>query len=334
MRPLPTSAFLALALLVLPTLPGALFAKSPIFELEDPPGDDHGNGNLVYPLRSDLQQGELDLVAFRAFDDEGGTLFEVELARRIRKPERGAIDEAGTDLTTIARHGFYNFSVDVYIDQDRQPGSGGVAMLPGRQAEVAAGSAWERAVVLSPRPAETRSALRRMWLRELNEAMREQLDGPAGDDRSAEARRADQVRATLAESVFFPNQIRVTGRIVRFYVPDLFLGGRASKDWAYTVVVTGADLSTSTDLAARAGMGQAVADDLMTIPISPGTWKDRFGGGREGAPNQPPIVDLLVPPGKSQERILSEFTSGGEDPQPVRVPGTVPSDVPSDGGKS
>jgi hypothetical protein len=324
MRPFPSSAFLASALLALALPPGSAFAKSPIFELADPAGDDHGNGNLVYPLRSDLQQGDLDLVAFRAFDDQNGTLFEVELARRVRRPERGAIDEAGTDLLTVARHGFYNFSVDVYIDTDRQPGSGGVAMLPGREAEVDQGYAWERAVVLSPRPAETRSALRRMWLRELNEAMREQLDGPAGDDRSAEDRRADQVRATLAESVFFPNQIRVAGRIVRFFVPDAFLGGRASKDWAYTVVITGTDLSTSLDLAARAGIGQSVADDLMTIPISPGTWKDRFGGGREAAPNQPPIVDLLVPAGKSQERILSEFTSAGEDPQPVRVPGIVP----------
>lgn len=325
MRPFSRSASLVLGLLALPLLPGAAFAKSPLFEITDPQGDDHGNGNLVYPLRHDLQQGDLDLVAFRAYDDDGGTLFEVELARRIRKPERGAIDEAGTDLQTIARHGFYNFSVDVYIDKDRQPGSGGVAMLPGREAEVDPTTAWDRAVVLSPRPAETRSALRRMWVRELNEAMREELDGPAADDKAAEAHRAEQVRATLAESVFFPNQIRVNGRVVRFYVPDGFLGGRASKDWAYTVVITGADLSTSLDLAARAGIGQSVADDLMTIPISPGTWKDRFGGGREGAPNQPPIVDLLVPPGKSQERILSEFTSTGDAPQPVRVPGVVPS---------
>ena len=322
MRRLLHRASLSLVLLV---LPGALFAKSPIFELKDPQGDDHGNGNLVYPLRSDLQKGELDVVAFRAFDDKGGTLFEVELARSVRKPERGAIDQAGTDLVSIARHGFYNFSVDVYIDKDRKPGSGGVAMLPGRLAEVASETAWERAVVLSPRPAETRSGLRRMWLRELNEAMRQELDGPGGDDKTAEAQRAQQVRATLAESVFFSNQIRVSGRKVRFYVPDTFLGGRASKDWAYTVVITGTDLSTSLDLAARTGIGgETVADDLMTIPISPGTWKDRFGGGREAAPNQPPIVDLLVPAGKSQEKILSDFTSTGEEPKNVQVPGIVP----------
>ncbi len=315
-------ASLALALLA---LPGVAFAKSPIFELTDPRDDDHGNGNLVYPLRHDLQKGDLDIVAFRAFEDRGGTLFEIELARSVRKPERGAIDQAGTDLVTIARQGFYTFSVDVYIDKDRQPGSGGVAMLPGRNAEVASDTAWERAVVLSPRPAETRSALRRMWLKQLNEAMREQLDGPAADVKSDEVQRAEQVRATLAESVFFPNQIRVSGRKVRFYVPDTFLGGRASKDWAYTVVITGADLTSSFDLAARAGIGEGVADDLMTIPISPGTWQDRFGGGRDGASNQPPIVDLLVGPGQSQERILSDFTSNGENPKAVQVTGIVPS---------
>ncbi len=43
----------------------------------------------------------------------------------------------------LEQHGV---SIDVYIDIDREPGSGRVAMLPGRVAEVHSDHAWEKAV--------------------------------------------------------------------------------------------------------------------------------------------------------------------------------------------
>ena len=37
-------------------------APDALFTLFDPDRDDHGDGSLVYPLRHDIEQGELDLV--------------------------------------------------------------------------------------------------------------------------------------------------------------------------------------------------------------------------------------------------------------------------------
>lgn len=319
------------ALLAVAFAPTA-FADDLIFEITDPEGDDHGNGHLVYPIREDFHDGDLDMVAFRAYAVADGTRFEVEFNRRIRKPTAGAIDTLGTDLKSLARHGFYTFNIDVYIDKDREPGSGGVYTIPGRQAEIAEDHAWDRAIVVTPRPPEVRSNLRRMWVRQLEEAYRDDVDGPEADEEPRRDREREmQVRSALSEKVDFPQQIRVVGRTISFVVDSLFLGGQASPDWSYVVFVTGCDLVPAADLAASAGTGLigGVSENLMAVQISPGTWRDRFGGGREEAPNQPPIVDLFVPAGASQERILSDFTSRGESPQNVKLPGVVPSAVAS-----
>jgi hypothetical protein len=62
----------------------------------------------------------------------------------------------------------------------------------------------------------------------------------------------------------------------------------------------------------------------MIIPVSPGNWQDRFGGGRENAPNQPPLIDIIVPKGKKQETILSDFS--GREKRPVVIQGVVPAE--------
>lgn len=325
-RPLSLAAAILLAAGLSPIL-GSFDAapKKQIFELKDPAGDDHGNGNLVYPVRTEFEPGDLDLVAFRAVQRKGGTTFEVEFSRPVKQPVRGAIDELGTDLTSVARYGFYTLNVDIYIDKDRVPGSGGTETLPGRKAVIDPAFAWERAVILTPRPAEVGSALKRLWIRTLNQAVREEAGEEVQDDRAAEQTRARAVRASLAENVYFPNQIRVRGREISFFVPDEFLGGKADPSWAYVVAVTGADLISSFDLVAKAGFAAGIAENLMVVPVGPGTWRDRFGGGRDDSPLQPPLVDILVPPGISQERVLGDFSSAAE--RPVVLPGVVPAEV-------
>ena len=44
------------------------------------------------------------------------------------------VDMLKQTLDSVARLGFYNFNVDIYIDTDRIPGSGSSEMLPGRRA--------------------------------------------------------------------------------------------------------------------------------------------------------------------------------------------------------
>lgn len=294
-------------------------AGKKIFELSDPRGDDHGDGDLVYPLAVDYQPGDLDLVSFSAREERGGTRFEVVFANRIREPERGAISDLGTDLTDIARLGFYNLNVDIYIDIDRQPGSGALAMLPGRRAEVAPEHAWEKAILLAPRPTEARSLLKRDLRTDLSQEMKS--DDPRLSEQQAAALR-QRIPVDIDARIHFPQRVRVTGPKISFFVPGEFLRGPAQADWSYVVVVTGADIFESFDVSAAAGLTAVTSSGLMIVPVGPGTWNNRFGGGHENDDLQPPIVDLIAPAGTHQEWLLKDYDRRAG--RPVRLPGVVP----------
>ena len=287
-----------------------------IFELGDARGDDHGDGRIVYPLRDEFERGDLDLISLRARKEKKSTVFEATFANDIRIAERRAVDDLGTQLDTLARHGFYTFNIDIYIDMDREAGSGGVNALPGRHATLR--SAWDRAVILTPQPAEAKSKLRRIVVDAMSEAMRE------GDENADEIRGRvrKEVPANLDERVYFPTRIRVRGRTVSFSVPDSFLGGPAQAGWGYAVAVSGADLMQSLDLTARAGLARETKDTLMVLEVRPGNWRDVFGGGRDDAPLQPPLIDILVPEGEKQEEVLRDFDSAAG--RMVELPAVVP----------
>lgn len=299
------------------TLPA--FAGKAIFSLSDPRGDDHGDGNLVYPLNDDLDPGELDLISLTAEADGDGTTFEATFAKPVRVPGREVIDDLGTALDTIARFGFYTINLDIYIDTDRVPGSGAVATLPGRLATVEPGSAWEKAIVLTPRPHEARAELKRMMTRAIkDEAGKE--DGTL-EEGEAESMRA-QIPGDMEERIFFPTKVRVRGSKISFFVPGAFLGGPAKDTWSYVVAVSGANVLQSFDLSRALGRQSESEEALMILPISPGKWSDRFGGGRENAAIQPPLVDIVVPEGRKQENVLTAFDQRRKEP--VVLPGVVP----------
>lgn len=309
-----TAALLAGALL----LPAPSFAAD-IFKLTDPRGDDHGDGQLKYPLSSEYALGDLDLLSLTAEAQKDGTLFEATFARPVRTPERVAIDDLGTQLNTIARFGFYTLNLEIYIDQDRRPGSGAIHTLPGRHAEIDPASAWEKAILLTPRPNEARGELKRMLMRELNEQAKK--DDSDLEQTEIEALRA-QVPGDVEERIFFPTQVRVRGNKVSFFVPTSFLGDVAKSNWSYVVAVSGANVLQSFGIG-RALAGAEKEEALMILPISPGRWQDRFGGGRDNAPNQPPLVDIIVPEGRKQESVLASF----DRKKPVVLPGVVPAEV-------
>jgi hypothetical protein len=62
----------------------------------------------------------------------------------------------------------------------------------------------------------------------------------------------------------------------------------------------------------------------MILPVSPGRWAERFGGGQDNAPNQPPLIDVIVPNGQSQEKLMADFDPRAK--RPVVLPGVVPAD--------
>ena len=133
-----------------------------------------------------------------------------------------------------------------------------------------------------------------------------------------------QIPLDIESRIFFPTQIRVLGQKISFFVPALFLGGPAKATWAYTVASSGSDLLQRQDPSRSLLTGGQKMKSLMILPVSPGRWHDRFGGGRENAANQPPLVDVLVPKGKKQESILSDFNA--RQKKPVVIPGVVPAE--------
>jgi hypothetical protein len=285
-----------------------------LFTLEDPRGDDHGDGELRYPLRQDMGPGSMDLLSFRASAEGGGTRFEAVFARPIPVPTGRTMDAAGTTLADMARFGFYTFNLDVYVDEDGQEGSGRMDTLPGRYLTLAPGSAWEKVILLTPRPYEARDVLRALWRQEaLGELQRRQGEVSESAARALEA----QVEQRIARSVFFPTRVRVSGPTVSFFVPESFLGGQARPTWGYAVAVTGASLERRVELPALFGGVTAPAPrGLMVLGIGPGTSHERFGGGRLGSTTQSPVVDLLVPEGVTQQEVLGQQAR----PWPAVVP--------------
>ncbi len=295
----------------------ALAEDSRLLTLTDPRGDDHGDGDLVYPRRDDLKQGDLDLLSLTASRQPEGTWFEATFARQITPTNRRVIDAGGGNLDEIARYNFYTFNIDIYIDTDRVPGSGLTYTLPGRKAEMDPANAWEKAICLTPRPLDARQAVGRM------------IAAYTWKDAKARGEKLDTIKKKqiltdlnrdIDKLIFFPTRIRVLGSKIGFLVPLSFLGGWAKPEWSYVVAVSGADILQKLDVGSLINIVAEVPDSLFILGIAPGsTWTDRFGGGDEDNPNQPPLIDIIVPPGKKQEDILKE--------KPVRLPGVVPKDL-------
>lgn len=289
---------------------------APLFTLADPRGDDHGDGDLRYPMREDMGPGSLDLLLLVAYREENGTRFEATFARPIARPQAGrTVDIAGETQAQRARFGFYTFNLDLYVDTDRVQGSGRAETLPGRNLTLAADSAWEKAIVLTPRPYDARDMLRGQW-RQTALLERQRQQGSLGEAAQREVETA--VERELATQVFFPTQVRVTGATVAFFVPDDFFGGAPRPEWGYALAVTGASLENKVNIAAL--FGKDSPQRMMVLPIAPGDSKERFGGGRLGEPNQSPVVDLVVPEGVMQEQVLGP----NAPPWPAVVPAGSP----------
>jgi hypothetical protein len=293
-----------------------------LFTIADPAGDDHGDGSLLYPLRDDLAPGDLDLRSLTARADADGTLFEATFNRPIRRPDKRAIDAGGGTLDRAATLGFYTFNVDIYIDTDRREGSGRTALLPGRVAEAAPGSAWERAVSLTPRPFLAKGQLERIEERAAERELRAKASRV--DTADIDALHA-KVSEDLDDRVFFPSRVTVAGSSVRFLVPTSFLGGLAQDSWGYIVAVSGSEIEERLDLRQTFALGEAVPERLMILPIAPGRRRESFGGGREEDPLQPPLVDVIVPSDHTQEEVLKDYDLQAK--RPVRLNAVVPTSL-------
>ena len=272
-----------------------------IFRYTDPDGDDVGDGTLIYPTTGDLRAGDLDIVAFSARSEKNGTQFEVEFARPVDRPDSRVIDAGGQTLDRVARLGFWEFNVDVYVDMDRKAGSGSTTTLPGRNATISPDFAWERAICLTPRPTQARTLLGRQMRKMLEEKLEAQKGRVDPEDEATVANQAYDIEANY----FFPDRIRVSSRKVTFFVPSSFLLGSAKPEWGYVVIVTASVVNDQLNFGNF--LGSDIPASLMNVPVKEGGWSDRFGSSRKEASLLPPIIDMIVPDGMDQSDILRNF---------------------------
>ena len=286
----------------------ALAAAAPLagaetlFALEDARGDDNGAGVLLYPNRDDMEPGDLDLVRFSAERGEDGVWFRVEMGRPVRNPA-GRVTEIGqTPMERLARLGFYTFNVDVYVDTDRVAGVGRTDTVPGRGVAVDRGFAWEKCIVLTPRPDIARTMLQLQFDAEAEAELRARqgkVDGRAVEELQ------QQAEARVRDQYYFPTRVRVSGRSVEFFVPLEFLGGTPQPSWAYTVLVTGADLEQT----GRLGATGKVRPTMMTMGVGRGNRWSQWGIRSDVDEATPPVVDLLAADAEQQANALSDYDS-------------------------
>ena len=289
-----------------------------VFKISDPRGDDHGDGTLIFPTESDLRPGDLDLTSFAARAEDGGTMFEVEFASTIKRPDSQVIDAGGRTLESVARYGFYLFNVEIYIDMDGKPGSGFTSTLPGRNSQIASDSAWEKVIFLNPRPNDARSQLRKMLHKTAEENLRAEKGRVDPEDEK-------QINARLAldmdGSYFMPTRVHVAARRISFFVPAYFLRGTAQANWKYVVAVTAATIEDKLDMGVDIGI-LGPRGGLLNLPVGKGAFSDRLGTNRDEAELLPPIVDLIAPDDRKQEDILRNFNVN--EKKLVILPGIVP----------
>jgi len=277
------SALLFVAL-ILPTL-SAWAGLQTLVTISDPSGDDHGAGNLIYPQRADFKPGDLDLLQLKISRDDEGFWFEAMFKNTIRDPA-GVTDSVSSEsLSNFARKGFYQFNLDVYVDTDRIKGSGNTFTLPGRQVQIDPEYAWEKTVILTPRP----------------ELMRQQLLAVLTEQYPE--RTMAETKASVDQTMFFPTRIQVRGRSITFFVPAGFFAGSDGTDWAVTALVTGAMTTIPADFTLFPTTKTPIERlELGVMQPAAGRPADTFGY-RGAKPS--PVVDMLGPSAEQQTRELA-----------------------------
>jgi len=240
--------------------------------VEDPAGDDVGPGGYVYPSGSEYHRGDFDLRRLELVPRGDEVELRVTLGAEINRyiPDKRTL---ASDVELV--NGVQVQNIDVYIDTDGRPGSGFSETVPGRRVVIDPSSPWDVAVVLTPQPFAARSI----------------IDGAM----SAEA----------AARVVVPTGLRVSGSSVSVRLPAALFGGPPSPSWGFAVLVTGAIWQQSFELVPRL-IGDHRAN-AFTMPVQGVAEKRAFGGGELSAWT-PWVIDLAVPPGRTQREVLSSYS--------------------------
>jgi alpha-amylase/alpha-mannosidase (GH57 family) len=104
-----------------------------VLEVSDVQGDDNGPGNYTYPADPLFEAGAYDLKSFTVAYDDQNLVFKFEFYGPVPNPWNSPNNLA---IQTL----------DVYVDQDPEAGTGARLLLPGRNAALTEGNGWEYAV--------------------------------------------------------------------------------------------------------------------------------------------------------------------------------------------
>ena len=240
-----------------------------VVRLDDPAGDDHGPGRYEYPSDTFLfPRGTFDLRGLEVAIDGDEVVFKVTLGHKIQRPP---VVKRTNAVEIPLDNGIYVQNVDILLDTDPGPGIGFTQAVPGRNVEIDKQNAWDVAVVLTPQPFPTRSALEE-W--------------------------------APVRKVIFARQLVTIGNTVTARVGLVDLGGLPSPHWGYQVLVTGAIWEATFDVINRYVLDQQVNAFTMRVQT---VAEDRAFGGGELHLVHPFVIDMLAPEGRRQEAILAGF---------------------------
>ena len=244
-----------------------------VASFDDPAGDANGPGYYQQPGDTDFLPGDFDLRRFAVYEEGDKVVFEITMGEIFRyPPSTQRYNSTPLDL----HNSIYFQNIDIYLDTDQSAGSGYGICIPGRRVAFADGRTWEYAVVLTPQPAAARAVTESVF---------------PGD---------------AFRRVLFPTNLQTQGKTIIARIPWSFFGGRPTKEWGYSVHVSGARWERSFSVVDRlAGRHET---DAYTMPVIGVREAWMFGGApTSNGKAHPWVVDILVPAGMSQAKVLSSF---------------------------
>lgn len=173
-------------------------AADTVVSLKDPTRDDHGPGTYQYPTDAAYKPGSFDLTSFEVETRGSEVVFRVGFRVKVEDPWNSKAWQG---------NGFSLQFVQVYLDRDRQSGSGFCEGLPGINVRFRPESCWEKVVLVSPQGKGRLQA------------------------------EVSQKAGAMGAGVVIPTVTRVKGKTIEAVVDARDLGGAPGRGWGYQVVV-------------------------------------------------------------------------------------------------
>jgi len=247
------------------------------FSLSDPLGDDNGPGYYLYPTDPKFAPpGAFDIASFEVSESGGVMTFKTKFRNYLMAPPYLKLP-SGENLKYLFETNLYLQNIEIYIDMNHSHGEGHHSAIPGRRANFASESFWEKAILISPLPARALEALR---------SVAPQLEG----------------------DVVMPRNYNVYGKTVICRIPTSEIG-HPSSSWGYAVLVTpasyGDDDRKKFDIS---GLTRPVQKSVLIsdVLVKPDKW--HFGGGDSSGVSSN-IIDIIVPEGETQADVLRRYNA-------------------------